>query len=405
MGERKNYVFSFKAFSFSKRKAELFFTRSSPLGIEKRIKDRQSLSFILPQREKQSFSRKEKQSFSLRDGKEKQSFSRKEKQSFSLQEHLSIFYPFFNPQRKFQKKLFLEFFSDDFSLQYSPIFHKGSSETIRQLSNIVKDKEAFSSWLAGIIDGDGNFDIRKNSNKTLVLKAIRIKLHNRDIRILTRIQNMLHVGRIRSDKSKPYSIYIISTKKEMAFVVNMINGLIRLKVDSFKKACNCLNIEYIESNYILQPLDPYFAGLIDTDGSIVFNYSSNRIECNLELKHNAYSEKLNFDKVIPNYKPTILFRKKKNNTPGSQFKSVAIKYQTVSGMLHLYSYFMKNRLYSDFKFYRISKIKQFLQIRSYAKYPANSAEFKVYSFFVLKWIQYQNPLWTKVPFVQKLTKP
>jgi hypothetical protein len=27
MGERKNYVFSFKAFSFSKRKAELFFTR------------------------------------------------------------------------------------------------------------------------------------------------------------------------------------------------------------------------------------------------------------------------------------------------------------------------------------------------------------------------------------------
>jgi hypothetical protein len=38
-------IFSFKAFSFSKRKAELFFTKSSPLGIS--------------QREKQSFSRKE----------------------------------------------------------------------------------------------------------------------------------------------------------------------------------------------------------------------------------------------------------------------------------------------------------------------------------------------------------
>jgi hypothetical protein len=94
MGERKNVVFPFKAFSFSKRKAELFFTKSSPLGISQR--EKQSFS-LRDGREKQSFSRKEKQSFSLRDGREKQSFSRKEKQSFSLQEHLSIFYPFFNP--------------------------------------------------------------------------------------------------------------------------------------------------------------------------------------------------------------------------------------------------------------------------------------------------------------------
>ena len=36
-------------------------------------------------------------------------------------------------------------------------------------------------------------------------------------------------------------------------------------------------------NYKIEPFDPYFAGLIDTDGSIVFNYPGNRIECNLRI--------------------------------------------------------------------------------------------------------------------------
>lgn len=93
---------------------------------------------------------------------------------------------------------------------------------------------------------------------------------------------------------------------------------------------------------------------------------------------------------------------KKNDSPGKTFKSIAIKFQTVNGMIHLYNYFMKNRLFSDFKFYRVSKIKKFIEIRGYSNYPKNSPEFKVYSSFVLDWIQYQNPLWTKVPFVKKL---
>ncbi len=104
---------------------------------------------------------------------------------------------------------------------------KGFSETIRQISKFnnhtcllcteksaitscsllrqdgikqVRDRSdkldpSFINWLAGVIDGDGNFDIRNIKSK-LVLKAIRIKLHNRDVRILTRIQNELHMGAV-----------------------------------------------------------------------------------------------------------------------------------------------------------------------------------------------------------------
>ena len=83
---------------------------------------------------------------------------------------------------------------------------KGFSETTRQISDSKgKDHKEFFKWLAGVIDGDGNFDLR-NTNSKLVLKAIRIKLHNRDLRILSYIQNTLHIGRIRSDKNKPHSM-------------------------------------------------------------------------------------------------------------------------------------------------------------------------------------------------------
>lgn len=187
-------------------------------------------------------------------------------------------------------------------------------------------------------------------------------------------------------------MYIVSTQKEMASLINCINGLIRVKVDSFKKSCTLLDIDFIESSPVLPPFDPYLSGLIDTDGSIVFNYSGNRIECNLELKFNKYSSKLNLDNVIPNYKPSVLLRKKKNQHPGREFQSIAFRYQTVSGMVYLYDYFMKNRLYSDMKFYRVSKIKEFIAIRHYNLYPKGSPEFQVYSSFLLKWIQKFNPL-------------
>ena len=114
---------------------------------------------------------------------------------------------------------------------------KEFSETIRQISNDNNGGNlSFFKWFAGVLDGDGNFDLRNINNK-LVLKAIKIKLHDRDVRILTYIQNTLHMGRIRADKNKPHSIWIVSTKEEMLFLINKLNGLVRLKVDNFKKSC------------------------------------------------------------------------------------------------------------------------------------------------------------------------
>lgn len=274
----------------------------------------------------------------------------------------------------------------------------GSSETIRQLYNL---NPKFIKWLAGVIDGDGNFDVRFLNSKEN-LKAIRIKLHKRDVKILNIIRNQLKFGRIRSDNKKPYVIYIVSTQEHMKLLCEMVNGLIRLKVTNFKKACTFLNIEYKEADYLLNPGCSYFSGLIDTDGSIVYNYSSNRIECNLELKKNQYSEKLDFTNVIPGAKPYIICRSHKKKAQGKIYYSIAFKYQNVEHMIFIYEYFMKNRLYSDKKFYRVSKIKEFLIIRKFKNSPKDSEEYKIYSSFILNWVKYMNPDWKNLSYIKKI---
>lgn len=178
-------------------------------------------------------------------------------------------------------------------------------------------------------------------------------------------------------------MYIISRKKDMEYIITRLNGLIRIKIPGFKKACTYYNIEFKEPNYNIEPFDPYFSGLIDTDGSIVFNYSGNRIECNLEFQYNEYTQKLNFDNTIPYYKPSVLVRLQKIKKYNKEYKSIGFKYQTVKGMMYLYDFFMKNRLYCDFKFYRVTKIKEFLLIRNYNKEPKGSIEFKIYADFLL----------------------
>lgn len=227
---------------------------------------------------------------------------------------------------------------------------------------------------------------------------MRIKIHVRDVRILKRIQNTLHVGRIRTVRQTPYMLYIASSKEHMARILTCVNGYIRIKVPNFKKACACLNIE-VQPAFPLKPYDSYLAGLIDSDGSVVLNFQQNCITVAVEVNLSPYVENLNFNPVIPYANPHILIR-----TTASGKKSIRFSYQTVQSMVPVYDYFTRVRLYSDFKFYRITRIPRFLTLRRYKLSAYGSVEYRAYSEFCLNFIMYQNPQWTKVPFVKKLDK-
>jgi len=259
----------------------------------------------------------------------------------------------------------------------------GSSETIRTLSK--KEKE----WLAGVIDGDGNFDMRNLKNNKKSLRSIRIVQSLRDARILYKVKDLLKAGSIKK-KNKNCLVYILSKKELMFFLLNQINGNIRIKVDSFKQACESLNIIYIKAYNVIPKNSAYLAGLIDTDGSIIFNYPGNRIDIFLEFKQNIYTEQLNFDYVIPGSIVKINKYLKRNQNKDKIYYSIRFCYANIKNMLLIYNYIKENRLYSDFKFFRCMQIKRFLEIRSFKQYPKESLEYQLYKEFLIRFFTYMN---------------
>ena len=269
----------------------------------------------------------------------------------------------------------------------------GTSETIRALS--AKDKE----WLAGIVDGDGNFDIRVINNKK-VFKSLRITQSVRDSRILYRVKDLLKGGSIQL-RGNRILIYTLSKQELTRPCLEAINGNIRIKIPGFTAACQSFDIDYIKASKIIPKNSHYLAGLIDTDGSISYNFASNRIELNIELKQNEFTSNLDFSQVIPDSVPNVLSLIKRNQSANKTFYSIRFSYSTVQDMLPLYKYFKNHRLYSDFKFFRGMQIKRFLELRTWHKYPTDSIEYKVFYNFIFKFFTHLN----HKPFPDNLPKP
>lgn len=257
-------------------------------------------------------------------------------------------------------------------------------------------------YIAGVIDGDGNFDVR-SINGVLRLKAIRVKLAVRDVRIVARIKSLLNCGKLRYNKN--LVTWSVSNIADMRKIVMLLNGHLRLKVPGFHKACACVGITPKLPNPKIMPQSGYLYGLIDTDGTVVFNYPANRIELILELKKTIYSTALDLTDAIPGATVRVLPRVKRNQTKGKIFYSVRFSFDTVENMIHIYNFVMGFRLYSDFKFYRVSKIPTFLKIRHYKNEPLGSIEHRAYSKWVLDFIKYLNPKYTKVAYLNKLSLP
>ena len=86
---------------------------------------------------------------------------------------------------------------------------------------------------------------------------------NRDINVLNHIHTNLNIGRVIPVPNTEYSMYIASTQWEMLIIVNLINGMIRLKVPSYKFACEFLGIKFIEANYRLKPFSTFASRRLD----------------------------------------------------------------------------------------------------------------------------------------------
>jgi len=257
-------------------------------------------------------------------------------------------------------------------------------------------------YVAGVFDGGGNFDIRLNKQGVRVLKSIRLKTGSRDIRVIAQVKSILGCGSVTSHIRLP--TYQISGEVEMKKVVKLLNGRIRLKLEDFVDSCKYFNVEFKEPNYSIDVNSSYLSGLIDTTGSVVFNYAKNAIVLALVLKQNRETENLNFDMAIPGVCPKVYKFIKRNPRKGKDFYAIRFVFcPKVSSMIHVYNFIMKSRIYSNFKFYRITQIKNFIEIRDFKDSPKGSEEHRIYSRWVFNFISYLNPDYTKESYLKDLT--
>jgi hypothetical protein len=112
------------------------------------------------------------------------------------------------------------------------------------------NNEQFGHYLAGLIDGDGHFS--KQQQLVIVFNYL-------DASLAYFIKKQLGHGRIYKVKNKKAFILVISTKKGLEKVINLINGKIR----TFNKYNQIINNILNHSKFI------------ELNNNIIFNINKN----------------------------------------------------------------------------------------------------------------------------------
>jgi len=141
--------------------------------------------------------------------------------------------------------------------------------------------EPFFEWLAGVIDGDGYFNLSKGGTSRL-----QITMDIRDKKALYEIKQKLG-GSIRTIANANALRYQLSHKKGLVFLINNVNGLIRnpTRLLQMNKLCLKYGIKLLYPKPLTYN-NGWLSGFIDSDGSIYFNEQSGQVFISITQKNN-----------------------------------------------------------------------------------------------------------------------
>ena len=164
-----------------------------------------------------------------------------------------------------------------------------------------KVSSKFSSYLAGLIEGDGCIWVPKKGKERdswnkVISPLITISFNSKDLPLVLILQERLGTGRIVKNKGKNAYTYRISNYINLVKIVNIINGYMRTpKINQLNNLIDFLNAKgYNIKKY---PIDVSFlnsngwlAGFIDSDGHFSVrlsikgqNVKKTRVSCSLEI--------------------------------------------------------------------------------------------------------------------------
>ncbi|KAJ2996084.1 hypothetical protein HDV02_000184 [Globomyces sp. JEL0801] len=157
---------------------------------------------------------------------------------------------------------------------------QGTSEAIRLFSSKSDKSHNFKEWLGGLIDGDGCFLLSKKGYASL-----EITMDIRDEHCLNIIKNY-YGGSLKLRSGSNSIRYRLHHKEGLLKLINDVNGHIRypIRILQLNKICNHYNI------IVLNPLElskynGWFAGMIDSDGTITYNKTNNQLAISVSNKY------------------------------------------------------------------------------------------------------------------------
>jgi hypothetical protein len=153
--------------------------------------------------------------------------------------------------------------------------------------NCSNKTNIFFEWLAGVIDGDGYFNLSKKG-----IARLQITMDIRDQEALYEIKQHLG-GSIRSIGGANALRYQLSHRKGLIYLINGINGLIRNPIRMLQM--NKLCVKYAIKLIYPKPLtynNGWLSGFIDSDGSIYLNEESGQVFISITQKNKYLLEPL-----------------------------------------------------------------------------------------------------------------
>lgn len=236
------------------------------------------------------------------------------------------------------------------------------------INNVSSDP--FHEWLAGIIDGDGYFNLSKKGTARLI-----ITMDIRDKKLLYDIKHKFG-GSIYTIANANALRYQLSHKKGLISLINAVNGNIRnpKRMLQMNKLCHKYNIKLI----FPKPLtfnNGWLSGILDSDGSIHMNVTSGQIFLSITQK----------DKYI--LEPLIKIYSGRIRTISPKIEAFRYDIYRKNELFNLIdNYFNKYPLRSE-KLNRLNLIKQFYLLRPYRE-SKNIIELNKWLSFKNKWDKY-----------------
>ena len=148
---------------------------------------------------------------------------------------------------------------------------------------LSENNEDFAYYLAGLMDGDGYISRMEDQPQ------IVISFHSKDISLAYHIKKVIGFGTVTHVKTKNAVHYLLTNVQGLLFICKLISNRLRIqrKMDRLNDLKVKLNVHIVNPNITSLMDTHYFAGLIDSAGSLsirTFIRSTTRKEVRLLLR-------------------------------------------------------------------------------------------------------------------------